>query len=113
MTLRCKPGDLAEILVASPYNPAVKGRLVDVLSLAPAGDFAMPDGNLQFAVAPDYWVCRLVGGPVLSPIGPARGRYSTMHRRPYIAVPDRFLRPIRPDAEPIDVERGEPVEITA
>jgi hypothetical protein len=113
MTLRCRPGDLAEILVASPYNPAVKGRLVDVLSPAPAGDFAMPDGFLQFAVAPDYWVCRLVGGPVLSPTGPRRGQCNAMQRRPYIAVPDRFLRPIRPDAEPVDVEAGGPVEAAA
>ena len=109
MTLRCRPGDLALIVGESWYSPAIKGRIVHVESAAPSGaNFTLPNGQTHLAVGAGYWVCRFVGGPVYVPYGfeqPWDNRLSS-----HAAIPDRVLRPIRPDADPVDIETREPVE---
>ena len=104
MTLRCKPGDLAVFVRAPVDAPEVLGKIVTILHAAPmTEDFRLPDGTLHFACPyPDRWVCQFPH-PVRVPMRRAGWRYGL-----YGVAPDWALRPIRPDADPVDV--GEPVE---
>lgn len=81
MTLRCRPGDLA-IVVRCKEAWAI-GRIVRVTQIEPG---TCP-GNPR-------WVLE---APLIGPV-----LYD------FWSIADRCLRPIRPDADP--VERGEPVE---
>lgn len=82
MTLRCRPGELAVIVWTAPQFLRFLGRIVKVTSLA--RDCPVPAWHTE---------------PPLT--GPAGG---------VILADDACLRPIRPDADPVDVERDEPVE---
>lgn len=58
--MNCKPGDLATV-ITSEYA----GKLVEVLYLAPAHDFTLPDGFRNHGEPnATCWVIRVLGTPV-------------------------------------------------
>lgn len=89
MTLRCRPGDLAIVVRAKPARTWGIGRIVRVIELAPPG---------TFAEGPAWRTADRIYGPA----GDSYGH-----------VLDACLRPIRPDADPVDVEHREPTEALA
>lgn len=90
MNLRCRPGDLAIIVRTQSADRRWEiGRIVRLSHLAPAD---------RFAEGPAWLLAERLVGPDGSLYG---------------YVLDEILRPIRPDAEPVDVERDEPVEALA
>lgn len=104
MTLRCRPGDLA-VVVRGPE--CILGHFVDVLYAAPREDFRLPDGCLHAGATAHRWVVRFtheIEAPTEGPLG------TGVRMTRYAPVPDWALRPIRPDAEPVDVETREPEE---
>lgn len=97
--LRCKPGDLAQFIVAPKLNPAVNGLLVDVLYAAPCELFVLPSGTLQSpAPTAGWWVVKFIGTEPFVPWG-VPGRYNEMRRQTHTIAPDWALRPIRPGAD--------------
>jgi hypothetical protein len=87
MTLRCREGDLALIVRSrSPERAWGIGRVVRVVRLVP------PE------VYPDEGPAWMVSAPIIGPSGEA-----------FDHVLDACLRPIRPDAEPVDVPAEEGV----
>ena len=104
MNLRCRVGDLA-VVVHAPAMPEMLGRFLTVLYAAPRHDHRLPDGMLHGPTLGDgRWVVefqREIDAPIWYYRGGTR-------RTRYAVVMDRCLRPIRPDADP--VERDEPVE---
>ncbi len=111
MSLRCKPGDLAVVTYASHDHPNLIGKIVDVIAVAPMHRFVLPDGYSHHGCDASYWIVRFQH-PVAVPVG-SPGSVSGARDARYATVPDFALRPIRPDADPIDVERDEPEEIAA
>jgi hypothetical protein len=108
MTLRCRPGDRAVVI----HGPeALIGCFVEVLYQAPSGDFRLPDGCLHVGIQNHRWVVRFAH-EIEAPIEGSFGYCTRMTR--YAPVPDWALRPIRPDAEPVDVpvDVDEPVGVT-
>lgn len=97
--MNCKPGDLA-IVVRDNSNLGALGKLVEVLYMAPAHNFRLPDGTLnEGASTPGkIWVVRLLGSKLKPPGCWWLARYGTGH--------DDALRPINglPIDERIDDE---------
>jgi len=91
--LRCKPGDLA-IVVHGPAE--IIGSFVEVLYVAPANDFQLPDGHLHAGAEHHRWVVRFAR-EIEVPLAGLLGSSTRMTR--YSLVPDWALRPIRPDAD--------------
>lgn len=90
--MNCKPGDLAVIVGFNPLIPEITGRIVEVLSAAPAaGDFRLPDGRTNEAAGPGFWIVKFQN--------PVRARLDSGGTRLalYGACPDRRLRPLRGD----------------
>lgn len=85
MNLRCRSGDLAIVVRSEGPN---LGLLVLVLR--------------AHERRPGVWWVRCLGH--------GKTRLDDVPPGGVASVIDEALRPIRPDAEPVDVERGEPVE---
>jgi hypothetical protein len=83
--LSCRVGDLA-IIVRADNDPQALGAIVKVLALRIAQE------SLGWEVDPKFFWYDDVGQP---------------HE---VMWDDRDLRPIRPDADPVAVERAEPVK---
>ena len=88
--MRCKPGDLA--VIVRPRHQENLGALIEVLHIE--GDH---DGE------PLWWV-RSLGGPLVRGV---RTRSLAYEGR----IRDSALRPIRPDADPVETETER--EVTA
>lgn len=104
MTLRCRPGDLIVVEKAPAHRLDLVGAFATVLYLAPSCDFDLPDGALHAGMDDRNWVLRFPHAVKV---------YTTAFRARYThygCLPDWALRPIRPDAEPVDVEMREPAE---
>lgn len=105
MARRRRPGDLAIIVYTPRAAPERVGNIVLVLRMAPMADFTLPDGVVHDGAAgPDLWVVEFPR-PISVPM--SIGRRDSR----YAVVPDWALRPIRPDADPVDA--GEWMEAAA
>jgi len=93
--MNCKPGDLA-FLIRAPKEPCKSPSIVKVLHAAPLGDFKLPDGVTGSGEHLEHWVCESSSGDFIVLM-----EFSGETRKSkYASIPDEFLRPIRPDAEP-------------
>jgi hypothetical protein len=91
--MNCKPGDIAVIV-----HTRFLGYPVSVLYAAPVGrDYTLPDGQKAIADwGPDLWVCESLGK--LFPVKLKSGRAVKSRAARYVAIEDRWLRPITPPA---------------
>lgn len=101
--MRCRPGELA-VIVRCDYRENL-GRLIEVLapvSVSPGGWVTLPNGISGFAEQRSDWLCKSIGSAFL--LG---GKKPSL----YCLCPDSWLRPIRPDADPVETETER--EVTA
>lgn len=100
--MNCKQGDMAFIVKNTAQFP-LAGRIVEVLSPAPPVPFQLPDGWWNVGSEIASWVVKFQGAPVQAHI------YNGIDVRTrdtfYGVCPDRYLRPIRPDAEDTEERR--------
>lgn len=94
---RCKVGDLAVITSDPAYNGLDVGKLVEVIAF----DCIDEDGDT-------FWDCKSLGGPLM---GADVETGIDGLGDDITGIPDKFLRPIRPSAEPESTETRE--ELTA
>jgi hypothetical protein len=86
--MNVKPGDLAYIT-----HPTMLGHLVEVLYQAPTGFYTLPDGYSACRLTDGLaYVCKSLGSPF-----PARLLSGKTRKARYVAIDDRWLRPIRGD----------------
>lgn len=97
--MRCKVGDLAVIVRSVADN---QGKLVEVMGFM--GSEPMFDGFIWHYAEHQCWMVRSVGSPLNSLDG---------KRRTTAPMPDSFLRPIRPDADPESITTDEVLEVGA
>lgn len=92
--MRCKVGDIA-VIVRCDHRENF-GRLIEVLAPVSPGEWvAMPNGMSGFVAQGLDWLCKSIGSAVL--LG---GNKPSL----YCLCPDSWLRPIRPDADPVETE---------
>lgn len=98
--MRCRPGDLAVFVKAPSHKPQLLGMFVTTLYMPGVGDFYLPDGVLSASNDPENWVVQFQR-PLRVPMigGPRASRMAS-----YAVAPDWALRPIRPDADPVETE---------
>lgn len=100
--LRCRAGDLAVIVAVSPAMPELTGSIVDVVHIAPAHDFKLPDGHWHEGVSGGQsWVVKFH-----RPIRPSTtwGLRTAL----YAVAPDRALQPIRGQRQPESITTTAP-----
>lgn len=101
--MRCKAGDLA-VIVRSGSSGSTRnlGRLVRVVERAPSGLWFDPFlGKMMRCSGGSRWIVESLSG-VLE----CRG-----HKSMFGTVHDERLRPIRPDADPVETETD--IEVAA
>lgn len=98
-----KPGDLA--IVCNPHGRN-HGRIVEVLLVAPSGDFVLPDGTLSEGTGHLLgFVCRGIGGYLQ---GRSTDRVPT--KTLFMAIWSGYLRPLPGDYVPESERHAEEVE---
>ena len=102
--MRCKLGDLAVIVKAG--EPGDLGRLVEVVQFAPQEHNNLGPNGLLYDGGPESWIIRALGGEFLLEDWSGNREWSQ-----YASVDDDQLRPIRPDADPVETETER--EVTA
>lgn len=102
--MRCKVGDIAVVVKAS--DPGDLGRLVEVIEFAPQDHANQGPNGLWYDGGPTSWIIRSLGGPFLLENWGGEFEWSM-----YASIEDERLRPIRPDADPVEAERD--IEVTA
>ena len=93
--MNVRPQDLA-VIVKAKVTPALLGRFVTALEVAPSGEFTLPDGRKHSALPGEmapWWICEFQQ-PLRAPT--AGGSWTTTL---YAPVPDDCLRPIRPQPD--------------
>lgn len=103
MTLRCKPGDLAEV-ISTGRTPELKGRYVIVVRAAKAGDIYSNTALFSPRDERPAWVCVSPGTKL--PWRVNNGNLYWVAERP---IADEMLRPINPGTLPEEVETEEGV----
>lgn len=104
--MNCKPNEMA--FIVKSVLPEFLGKVVTTRYLAPKGvDFTLPDGWGHAVIngpSPD-WVCEFpsaVAAPLVGGGSPRLTRFA--------CVPDKCLKPLRGDEEPVATETGYPLE---
>ena len=87
--MNCKPGDLAVIVRCPDLWSKFRGRIVQVLRIAPTHTFKLPDGYVNEGCPANVWLCELQS-PMTVPLA---GGLSCSAR--YVCIRDAALRPIR------------------
>lgn len=111
--MNVRPQDLA-VIVKAKVTPALLGRFVTALEVAPSGEFTLPDGRKHSALPGEmapWWICEFAQ-PVRAPLESGGWRSTA-----FAPVPDDCLRPIRPQPDDATDEMvllvGLPAEVTA
>jgi hypothetical protein len=102
--MNCKPGDIAIIIAPGEWH----GRMVEILYLAPLGQFQLPDNYPAECNRTASWVFRFLGWASMIPL------LDGSRRTTYFAFgDDRHLKPIRGQETPEAITETEELETTA